>query len=266
MSGIYFSHDSSARGDEKIIALRMKHGWAGYGLYWALIEKLVEATCYTLAIDYNLLAFDLRTDASLIKSIINEYGLFSFTENGECFYSDSLLKRMQLRDEKINKLSSAGKAGNQKRWGETKGSKDQKDSENQSIKNNNSNDGSPPDRHPIAIKEINELNKEKKEREKKDLTPNEIFLSKNQILSSDNSEFLSSEGWFEAKAMQLQSETAILLDKAKDFLVDLRHRDQIEGKSLQDLRSHFVSWFKLKREHESPNKPVTYRIPKCIST
>jgi len=30
----YFSHDSNARQDEKIIKLRMKLGWEGYGLYW----------------------------------------------------------------------------------------------------------------------------------------------------------------------------------------------------------------------------------------
>lgn len=108
----------------------------------------------------------------------------------------------------------------------------------------------------IKLKEI------KREEEKKPLTLFEIFLTENQILNSQNLEFLSSEMWFDTKAMQLASQSATLIEKAKDFLVDLRHRDQIEGKTLPDLRSHFISWFKLKREAEKPEKPVTYRIPK----
>ncbi|HZK68109.1 MAG TPA: hypothetical protein VFC36_00775, partial [Paludibacter sp.] len=92
-------------------------------------------------------------------------------------------------------------------------------------------------------------------------SPFELFLLENQIENNDALEFLSSEMWFESKAMQLKSQTDILIEKAKDFLVDIRHRDQIEGKQLPDLRSHFVSWFKLKREAEKPDKPVNYRLP-----
>ena len=50
----YFPHDSDARSDDKIIALRIKHKWEGYGLYWALIEKLRESKNYTLKADYNV--------------------------------------------------------------------------------------------------------------------------------------------------------------------------------------------------------------------
>lgn len=96
----YFPHDSDARSDDKIIALRIKHKWEGYGLYWALIEKLRESKNYTLKADYNVLAFDLRADAAILKSVINDFGLFAFTNNGECFYSESLNTRMQPLDEK----------------------------------------------------------------------------------------------------------------------------------------------------------------------
>lgn len=112
----YFPHDSDARSDDKIIALRIKHKWEGYGLYWALIEKLRESKNYTLKADYNVLAFDLRADAAILKSVINDFGLFAFTNNGECFYSESLNTRMQPLDEKRAKLSDAGKRGNEKRW------------------------------------------------------------------------------------------------------------------------------------------------------
>lgn len=99
----YFSHDSNARSDEEIIALRMKQGWQGYGLYWAIIEKLRDSTGYKLAADYNLIAFDLRVDAAIIKNIVCDFGLFAFTEKGECFYSESLMRRMAIADGKSEK-------------------------------------------------------------------------------------------------------------------------------------------------------------------
>jgi hypothetical protein len=106
----YFSHDSNARQDEKIIKLRMKLGWEGYGLYWALIEMLRDAKDYKLETDYESIAFELRTECERIKSVIEDYGLF-YVKKG-MFYSTSLLNRMKLREDKSNKAREAAK----KRW------------------------------------------------------------------------------------------------------------------------------------------------------
>ena len=113
----YFSHDSNARNDEKLVGLRMKHGAAGYGVYFMLLERLREESSYTSVKDYNMLAFDLRVDASLIKSVIEDFGLFAFTDDGKCFYSESFSRRMGVKDEISIKRSEAGKRGNNKRWG-----------------------------------------------------------------------------------------------------------------------------------------------------
>ena len=112
----YFSHDSNARNDEKMIRLRMKHGAEGYGVYFMLLERLRDETDYMSIKDYNVIAFDLRVDANLIKDVVENYGLFAFTEDGKCFYSDSFNKRMSLKDAKQVKRSAAGKKGAAKRW------------------------------------------------------------------------------------------------------------------------------------------------------
>lgn len=39
---IYFTHDSNARRDPKILALIADYGYEGYGRFWALIEFLRE--------------------------------------------------------------------------------------------------------------------------------------------------------------------------------------------------------------------------------
>lgn len=108
----YFSHDSNSRTDEKIILLRIKYGAEGYGIYFMILENLREQANYSFAKDYSLLAFDLRVEEDKIKSIIEDFGLFSFTECGSRFFSESFNKRMSYKDEKSNKARESAN----KRW------------------------------------------------------------------------------------------------------------------------------------------------------
>ena len=147
----YFSHDSNARNSDKLIPLRMRWGAEGYGIYFMILERLREEPGYMSVKDYNMIAFDLRVDTGKVKSIVEDFGLFVFTEDGKYFYSESFKRRMTQKDEKSKKLSEAGKIGNMKRWS----------------KNNASTaTQSPPDR--ICDKN---LSQEKKSKEKKEYTP-----------------------------------------------------------------------------------------------
>lgn len=114
----YFSHDSNARQDEKIIKLRMKLGWEGYGLYWALIEMLRDAKDYTLEKDYDSIAFELRTECERIKSIVEDFNLFDHWDG--FFNSESLNRRMDLKDAKSEKARKSAKA----RWDKVNKEKD----------------------------------------------------------------------------------------------------------------------------------------------
>jgi len=106
----YFSHDSNARNDEKIISLRMNHGWEGYGIYWALIEMLRDSANHELEMDYNRIAFALHADCDLIKSLITDYDLFAI--DAGLFWSISLKIRMEKKDIKSKKAKAAA----DKRW------------------------------------------------------------------------------------------------------------------------------------------------------
>ncbi|WP_251849548.1 Lin1244/Lin1753 domain-containing protein [Enterococcus hirae] len=116
MNDSYFPHDSNARNSDKLIPVRMKYGAEGYGIYFMILERLREEKNYMSIKDYNTLAFDLRVDTSKIKAIVEDFGLFAFTENGECFYSEGFNKRMEIKDAKSKKRSEAGKKGASKRW------------------------------------------------------------------------------------------------------------------------------------------------------
>lgn len=123
MTVSYFSHDSNARNSEKLIKVRMKYGASGYGVYFMILERLREEHDYMSIKNYNVIAFDLRVDASEIKSIVEDFGLFAFTDDGKCFYSEGFNKRMALKDAKSKKRAEAGKKGASNRWGKDKGGK-----------------------------------------------------------------------------------------------------------------------------------------------
>jgi hypothetical protein len=106
----YFSHDSNAKDDPKIIKLRINHGWKGYGLFWALIEMLRDQDSFKMQMDYESIAFALREDSETIKSVINDFDLFKV--ESKCFYSESLLNRMKLKEEQSDKAREAAN----KRW------------------------------------------------------------------------------------------------------------------------------------------------------
>ena len=109
----YFSHDYNPRSDTKIKRLLARHGMMGYGIYWSIIEDLYNNT-NVLQTDYECIAFDLRTDAEVIRSIINDFDLFQI--NGDSFGSPSVERRINERDAKSQKARESV----QKRWNNEK--------------------------------------------------------------------------------------------------------------------------------------------------
>lgn len=99
----YFSHDSNARNSDKLIPLRASMGVEGYGIYFMLLERLREEPDYMSVKDYNMLAFDFRIDAAKVKSVVENFGLFAFTDDGKCFYSEGFTRRMSVKDSKSEK-------------------------------------------------------------------------------------------------------------------------------------------------------------------
>lgn len=115
----FFSHDSNARNDPKIAAMRGQYGSEGYGWFWMLIEMMREADGYRLDMHsryvWNAFALQLQctTDAAqtFIEDCIDVFKLFE--SDGDYFWSNSLLRRMEHWEAKSEKRRAAANA----RWG-----------------------------------------------------------------------------------------------------------------------------------------------------
>lgn len=105
----YFQHDCNARSDQKITRLIRSHGWTAYGLYWALIEMLYENGGKIVS-DYEHMAYDLRADLKLVKSIVEDSDLF-YRSGSTSFGSRSVDRRLQERRDRSKKAAESGKLG-----------------------------------------------------------------------------------------------------------------------------------------------------------
>jgi hypothetical protein len=163
----YFSHDYNARTDEKIKLLIRKHGLKGYGIFWAIVEDLYN-NANALQTDYEGIAFELREDIEVIKSVVNDFNLFQFEDN--TFGSLSVQKRLDERNEK----SQTARQSAYKRWNKNK--VDANALQTQSEGN--------------AIKEI--------KGKKKKVLPRKIFFQDCELF--DKNEFAKTfEGWSKEK-------------------------------------------------------------------
>lgn len=105
----WFKHDSNARHDQRLMAIRVKYGMRGYGIYFGIIEMLREAYASRLPSRFDLVAFDLREPLADVEDIINSYGLFTVADGN--FFSESLLRRMEKREEVLETKRVAGRKG-----------------------------------------------------------------------------------------------------------------------------------------------------------
>lgn len=105
----YFSHDCGACRDLKIIKLRRKFGWEGYGVFWAVIEALRETSNYEIALeDVDDLVFEFGFKREIFDFLV-ECGLL--TKDGDVFYSASLKRRMELKENRIKTNRENGQKG-----------------------------------------------------------------------------------------------------------------------------------------------------------
>lgn len=95
----YFSHDANAQDDPKCMILIDQMGMEGYGIFWALIEKLRAEANYTLPLSV-LGPFAKRwgTSKEKVETVVKSYGLFC-VEN-EIFFSIRLQNSMLEKSEK----------------------------------------------------------------------------------------------------------------------------------------------------------------------
>lgn len=257
----YFSHDYNARNDKKLIKLFMKHGVSGIGIYWCIVEMLYEESGYLNIDEYERIAFELRIEYDVVKSVIQEFELFDF--DSEKFWSNSAISRLDQRMLKSEKARESV----MKRWIKNK-------SNTNVIRSNN-------DSNTIKVKESKV--KESKEKEKKEnfdiskmdfngninpknhiennieISPEDKFNlmidtstyqytddEKNKYAHALFSEFMNSVTWVEDLMRSLEMDKS----EATHWIEKYVRAQKVEGqlyREFPEMRRHCHRWIKANR-------------------
>lgn len=178
----YFSHDSNARHDPKITVMRGVYGSEGYGWYWMLVEMMRESEGYKLDMQskyaFNAFALQLQGDSKRIEDFvhdcINEFDLF--VSDKKYFWSASLLRRMDIREQKSEARRKAARA----RWDKEKQGSDDEDEDAKGMQMHSNADA-----NAMQGKE-SKLNESKLNESKEDIEP---------IVDSDECDLSFQEFW-----------------------------------------------------------------------
>ena len=112
----YFPHDSNSQYDDKISMIRLEFGWAGYGLFFAIIEKLRDCPGYRWSSDAQAgLAASLTDAQTTLEYVTKVYArllsLKLIIDDGKWIFSQSLIDRMIKIDERRQRLIESGRLG-----------------------------------------------------------------------------------------------------------------------------------------------------------
>ena len=90
----WFSHDSNAKDDPKVVMMIEQLGLESYGIFWVLVEILREQPGFRYPLQLiPAIARRYNTTSEKVKAVIMNYGLF-IIEDDEFFFSQSLNRRM----------------------------------------------------------------------------------------------------------------------------------------------------------------------------
>jgi hypothetical protein len=116
----WFTHDANSADDYKCMLLIDQLGLEGYGIFWVLVEKLRSEHGYKLPLQIvPSLAKRYNTSTEKVMTTIKNYNLFQI-ENGEFFYSPSLINRMTVWENSKEARRQRALKGAGERWGKQK--------------------------------------------------------------------------------------------------------------------------------------------------
>ena len=89
--------------EQRSAKLRARMGWAGYGIYLAILQRLRSEKDCVLELDYETLAFSFWTDEDTLRSIIEDFGLFVIDREKTQFSSPMLDEMLRTIDPALSK-------------------------------------------------------------------------------------------------------------------------------------------------------------------
>ena len=216
-----FSHANNARYDSRLIALRSRHGWLGYGLYWALLELLNAADEAILIADYCALSYELRVDEDTLQSVIEDFDLFDFTKSaaGDTLFSSNTLSEQRAEATRISKIrAAAGRRGGAQRGNDNAAKNEQKRANAKQLLSKNEqmlvSSASDSISNDYKDAEVNNIDKSAKNVGAKNIYPTSIHDNINQVNNKEEKEKREKKEIYKERKEQREK---LVVEKAPRF-------------------------------------------------
>ena len=192
-TAVYLPIQSNHSQNEQSLQIKMDYGYAGYGIYIELLQRLTASPARTLAIaGVKALAYAMHISLAELQPILDNF----LTIEGDVFFSKELNESMIYFDEKYNKDSAGGKKTASLLTPEERSIKAKNASNIRWNKGNNDNNAngmltlSINDANPLAFDANNRIEKNRREENKKEKNvsvPETNFSPSENDIENDNS-------------------------------------------------------------------------------
>ena len=226
----YFQHDYNARNDPKLQDVLIDLGVEGIGVFWCIIEQLYEQGGTLPIHSCKGIAFALHVDCNVVDRIVFDYGLFQ--NDGEKFWSESVLNRLSRRSERADKRKLAAL----ERW--------RRSASNSDASASNSDASA---MHTLCKCNASAGHKEKEIKEKKERY---LKVSKEKKGEHETARRFVPPTLEEVKARIKEMNYTF---DAEAFIAFYQSKDWMVGKNkMKDWKAAMVTW--QKREYEFPKR------------
>lgn len=114
---LWFRMSSTAHEKSSVVAMRMKLGWEGFGIYVGILSLLRNSEDGSLPADFEQIGWTLRCPSNTVKSVVMDFGLFMLTEDGGLFFDQNLTDEMEQYQSALDERREAGRRSAERRWG-----------------------------------------------------------------------------------------------------------------------------------------------------
>lgn len=115
ISGYILSYSLFDHSMDVVDRLKSDMGALGYGLLWSLLDMLVASDAHSIVADYDCLACEMRCDADTLRSVVEDYALFTVTDG--MLSCPSLTADIERHNARSIKRSERAKKAALARWG-----------------------------------------------------------------------------------------------------------------------------------------------------
>jgi uncharacterized protein YdaU (DUF1376 family) len=254
MKAVYFPITTNNYSTTKSCNIRMEYGWSGYGIYFAILQKLAstETRSYKLS-ELKALAFDLHLTLVEIQPIIEKY----FESDGQTFHSDDLNEWLSYYDTKYQKHSEGGKKSAENMTPEQRLARSQKANEAKKSINLTTKEPTPnynlttKDATPNNRIEYNRIEQKKKEENRTEQNAEKVLdCVLRQSLASPPSGSLTP-----SQHNPMGNDKSVILNENTSHNIpnqDLERSDNTESTPTKNLVNT--------NTNSKENKPMTYNI------